>query len=153
LATVETVVEELRDQVIVGAGHKQPFEFERFLVAVTKMRVAQGEKPRPAEERDASRDFVFINVQKKKVKILFSEICYIESQREYIKITTTRGEYLSKMSTHEIESILPAQLFRRVHRSYIVAVRRIDSYTAELIEINGVTIPIGKGYKDSLDNL
>src|SRR5579872_6102683 len=57
----------------------KPFEFERFLVAVTKVRVAHGEKPRPAEEKDASRDFVFIHVQKKKVKILFSEICYIES--------------------------------------------------------------------------
>jgi DNA-binding LytR/AlgR family response regulator len=57
------------------------------------------------------------------------------------------------MSTHEIESILPPQLFRRVHRSYIVAVRRIDSYTAEMVEINGIIIPIGKGYRDSLDML
>jgi two-component system LytT family response regulator len=87
------------------------------------------------------------------VKILFADIAYIESQREYIKIVTTRGEYISKMGTHEIEALLPAQLFKRVHRSFIVAIRRIESYTAEMIEINGASIPIGKGYRDSMENL
>jgi DNA-binding LytR/AlgR family response regulator len=100
-----------------------------------------------------ARDFVFINVQKKRVKIFFSDIVYIESQREYIKITTTQGEYISKMSTHEIEEILPVHLFKRVHRSFIVSIRRIESYTAEVIEINGVSIPIGKGYRDGMEKL
>lgn len=123
----------------------KPIDFERFLVAVTKV-----QKPAPA---DATLDFIFVNVQKKKVKILFSEIVYIESQREYIKITTTKNEYISKMSTHEIEALLPPHLFKRVHRSYIVAIRWIESYTAEMIEINGVSIPIGKGYRDSMEKL
>jgi DNA-binding LytR/AlgR family response regulator len=57
------------------------------------------------------------------------------------------------MSTHEIEALLPVRLFKRVHRSYIVAIRRIESYTAEMIEINGTSIPIGKGYRDSMENL
>ena len=130
----------------------KPFEFERFLVAVTKVRTVHITKQEPPDDPE-SRDFVFINVQKKKVRILFSEIVYIESQREYIKITTIGGEYISKMSTHEIESILPAHLFKRVHRSFIVSIRRIESYTAEMIEINGVSIPIGKGYRDSMENL
>lgn len=123
----------------------KPIEFERFLVAVTKV-----QKPVDAT---GARDFIFIHVQKKKVKILFSEIVYIESQREYIKITTTKNEYISKMSTHEIEALLPPHLFKRVHRSYIVAIRWIESYTAEMIEINGVFIPIGKGYRDSMEKL
>jgi two-component system LytT family response regulator len=134
----------------------KPFDFERFLVAVTKVRSAQepvvGESGTRAGESSA-RDFVFINVQKKRVKIFFSDIVYIESQREYIKITTTRGEYISKMSTHEIEEILPVHLFKRVHRSFIVSIRRIESYTAEVIEINGVSIPIGKGYRDGMEKL
>lgn len=123
----------------------KPIEFERFLVAVTKVH-------KPAETVE-TRDYLFIHVQKKKVKILFAEIVYIESQREYIKITTTKNEYLSKMSTHEIEALLPPHLFKRVHRSYIVAIRWIESYTAEMIEINGITIPIGKGYRDSMEKL
>ena len=92
-------------------------------------------------------------VQKKKAKILFSDIVYIESQREYIKIVTTKKEYVSKMSTHEIEALLPTQLFKRIHRSFIVSVDKIDSYTAEEVEVNGVFIPVGRGYKDSLENL
>src|SRR5687767_4667605 len=127
----------------------KPIEFERFLVAVNKVKTAQGEKHKATEEKD----FIFLNVQKKKVKILFSEIVYIESQREYIKIVTTKKEYISKMSTHEIEAFLPANLFKRIHRSYIVSMSKIESYTAEMVEVNGVSIPIGRGYRDIIDNL
>jgi two-component system LytT family response regulator len=134
----------------------KPIEFERFLAAVTKVRTGRLGMQKPAdppETRDFTRDFIFITVQKKKVKILFSDIVYIESQREYIRIITIQKEYISKMSTHEIEALLPAHDFRRVHRSYIVAIRRIESYTAEMIEMNGFSIPIGKGYRDTMEDL
>src|SRR6186997_320761 len=129
----------------------KPFEFERFLVAVNKVKAAQGEKQKTIERNE--KDFIFLNVQKKKVKILFSEILYIESQREYIKIVTTKKEYISKMSTHEIESLLPPLLFKRIHRSFIVSVSKIESYTAEMVEMNGISIPIGRGYRDVIENL
>jgi two-component system LytT family response regulator len=130
----------------------KPFEFERFLVAVNKVKSAQPEKHEPAENAE-TKDYLFLNVQKKKVKILFSEIAYIESQREYIKIVTTKKEYTSKMSTHEIETLLPANLFKRIHRSFIVALNKIDSYNAEMVEVNGVSIPIGRGYRDVIEGL
>jgi len=130
----------------------KPFEFERFLVAVTKVKTLQTEKWKPGEHEE-KKDFIFLNVQKKKVKILFSEILYIESQREYIKIVTTKKEYISKMSTHEIESLLPAHLFKRIHRSFIVSVSKIESYTAEMVEMNGMSLPIGRGYRDVIENL
>jgi two-component system, LytTR family, response regulator len=130
----------------------KPFEFERFLVAVNKVKTSQGEKQK-ADESQEAKDFIFLNVQKKKVKILFSEIVYIESQREYIKIVTMKKEYISKMSTHEIEAILPANLFKRIHRSFIVSISKIQSYTAEEVEVNGVSIPIGRGYRDVIENL
>jgi two-component system LytT family response regulator len=130
----------------------KPIEFERFLVAVNKVKTAERGQPAPTESREP-RDSIFLNMQKKKVKILFSEILYIESQREYIRITTTKKEYVSKMSTHEIEALLPARLFKRVHRSFIIAIGKIDSYTAEVVEVNGVAIPIGRGYRDILENL
>src|SRR5215217_721036 len=130
----------------------KPFEFERFLIAVMKVKTAQGEKQKPVESGDR-KDYLFLNVQKKKVKILFSEIIYIESQREYIKIVTTKGEYISKMSTHEIEALLPANNFKRVHRSFIIAISKIESYTAEAVKVNGVSIPIGRGYRDIIESL
>ena len=130
----------------------KPFDFERFLVAVTKVKSAE----RAGQLRTGSneiKDHLFLNIQKKKVKILFSEIVFIESQREYIKIVTTKKEYISKMSTHEIEELLPANFFKRIHRSYIVAMSKIESYTAEMVEVNGVSIPIGRGYRDVIENL
>lgn len=130
----------------------KPFELERFLVAVTKVKKTQGAQQQPPET-PAQKDHLFLSMQKKKVKILFAEILYIESQREYIKIVTTKQVYLSKMGTHEIEALLPAQLFKRIHRSFIVAINRIESYTAEMVEVNGVAIPIGRGYRDSIENL
>lgn len=128
----------------------KPFDFERFFIAVTKVKTAQKEKPHESQD---VKDFIFLNVQKKKVKILFSEIVYIESQREYIKIITTKKAYVSKMSTHEIESLLPANLFKRIHRSFIVSISKIESYTAEIVEVNGVSIPIGRGYRDIIESL
>lgn len=130
----------------------KPFEFERFLTAVNKVKTAGGEKPAPHESPE-EKEFLFLNVQKKKVKILFSEIAYIESQKEYIRIVTTKREYLSKMSTHEIEALLPAHRFKRIHRSFIISISRIESYNAEVVEVNGVAIPIGRGYRGIIENL
>ncbi len=130
----------------------KPFEFERFLIAVNKVRTVHTEK-HTTNESPGKKDFIFLNAERKKVKILFSEIVYIESQREYIKIVTTKREYISKMSTHEIEDILPANLFKRIHRSYIISVSKIESYTAEMVEVNGVSIPIGRGYREFIENL
>ena len=130
----------------------KPFEFERFLVAVNKVRTAQAEKNKTIEPEEG-KDYIFVNVQKKKVRLLFSEIVYIESQREYIRIVTTKKQYLSKMGTQEIESLLPSQLFKRIHRSFIIALNKIDSYTAEIVEVNGVSLPIGRGYRDVIEKL
>ena len=124
----------------------KPIEFERFLVAVNKVRSKQSEINSSKAE---SKDHLFLNVQKKKVKILFSEILYIESQKEYIKIVTTKNEFLSKLSTTEMEKMLPPHLFKRIHRSYIVSLGKIDSYTADMVEVNGIPIPIGRDYRDS----
>jgi len=128
----------------------KPIEFERFLVAVNKVKKTQAEKN--VSDIEAAKQYLFLNVQKKKVRILFSEILYIESQREYIKIVTTKSQYLSKMSTHEMESLLPEQLFKRIHRSFIVAIDKIDSYTADMLEVCGVSLPIGRDYRESIKN-
>jgi len=129
----------------------KPFEFERFLVAVNKVKTAENE---PAHTIIATeKDFIFLNVQKKKVKILFGDIIYIESQREYIKVVTAKGEHLTKMSTHEIEALLPGQSFKRIHRSFIISINRIEAYNAEMVELGGVSIPIGRGYREVLEGL
>ena len=133
----------------------KPIEFERFLTAVSK--VKSGKLPSGAAVEkgglEPAKDYLFISAQKKKVKILFSEILYIESQREYVKIVTEKKAHLSKISTHEIEELLPSDHFKRIHRSFIVSIRHIESYTAEEVEIRGISIPIGREYRRVLESL
>lgn len=128
----------------------KPIEFERFLVAVNKVKAIQKEK---AHTNSDEKDHLFLNVQKKKVRIMLADILYIESQREYIRIVTAKKEYVTKMSTHQIEELLPSGDFKRIHRSFIVSVNKIESYTAEEVEINGTTIPVGRGYKYVIDEI
>jgi two-component system, LytTR family, response regulator len=126
----------------------KPFEFERFLTAVNKVQ----RQPLPTHEETA-RDYLFVNIQLRKVKIRFSEILYIESQKEYVKIVTRDASHLTKMSTHEIESLLPGSRFKRIHRSYIIALDKVKSFNSEMVEIEGNQIPVGRGYKQVLESL
>jgi two-component system, LytTR family, response regulator len=125
----------------------KPFDFERFLMAVNKVKSLKSEVLIPLE----TKDYIFVNFQKKKVKILFSEIVFIESQKEYVRIVTTKNEYLSKMGTGEIEALLPESRFKRIHRSFIISVQKIESFNTEMVEVNGVNIPIGRGYREVVE--
>ena len=130
----------------------KPIEFERFLTAVSKLKPGKV-AAQIHEDFEAVKDYLFLNVQKKKVKVLFSEILYIESQREYVKVVTEKKEHLSKISTHEIEALLPATQFKRIHRSFIVALNKIESYTTDAVEVNRISIPVGREYRQVLDGL
>lgn len=83
----------------------------------------------------------------------FSRTTFEKSQREYVKVVTTKMEYLSKISTREIETLLPFEEFKRIHRSFIVSISRIESYTAEELEVNGVSLPVGRDYRHVLKEL
>ncbi len=128
----------------------KPFEFERFLTAVNKVKK---QSLSAHTITDTTKDYLFVSIQLKKVKIYFSEILYIESQKEYIRIVTPDHSYLTKMSTHEIESLLPDTLFKRIHRSFIIAIHKVKSFNSETVEIHGNNIPVGRGYKDVLKSL
>lgn len=130
----------------------KPFEFERFLVAVNKVNTASSQKVSMSESKE-HKDYMFVTVQKKKVKLLYADIIYIESQQEYIKVVTTKKTYFSKLTTSEMESLLPPHLFKRIHRSYIVSINRIDSYTADAVETGGISIPIGRSFRNVIKDL
>lgn len=125
----------------------KPIEFSRFLMAVNKLRPSGGMQP--AKERAA----IFFNVNKKKVKVYLDEILYIESLKEYIRITTCSKSILTKFQMGQIEEMLESNQFLRVHRSFIVARGRVDAFTATDIEVGGKQIPIGRNYKDAVISL
>ena len=126
----------------------KPFSFSRFLKAVN--RVAQ--KPdtklifQMSGNESNSISFAFFNVNKNMVKVLFSEVLYVESMREYIYIHTLTGKVITKIGIGEIEKKL-ANGFLRIHRSYLVNKERISSYNAEEVIINKISLPIGPNYK------
>jgi len=130
----------------------KPFEFERFLTAINKVKLSLKETHRQINDLK-EKEYIFITVQKKKVKILFSDIIYVESQREYVKIVTKKKEFITKLSTNEIEKLLPPNLFKRIHRSFIISLDKIESYTAKTVDVNGISIPIGRGYSSVIENL
>jgi DNA-binding LytR/AlgR family response regulator len=125
----------------------KPIEFSRFLKAVNKLTApAVIASPIVTE----NRKYQFFNVNKKMVKVFFDEILYIESQREYVKITTRTQTILTKLALSEVEELLQSEKFLRVHRSFIVAKDKIEAFSATDVEIDGKQIPIGRGYKDEV---
>jgi DNA-binding LytR/AlgR family response regulator len=94
------------------------------------------------------RTYFFFSVGKKKVKVFLDEILYIESLREYVRITTKEKNILTKFQLSRIEELLSQNNFLRIHRSFIVAKDKINAFTTADVEINNKQIPIGRSYKE-----
>ena len=86
------------------------------------------------------------------VKINFSEIDYIESLGDYVKIVTEKGNIVTRETISNLEVKLPTEKFIRTHRSYIIFIEKINSFTNEYVEINRKSIPISRSYKSSVIN-
>lgn len=127
----------------------KPIEFSRFLTAVNKVHQPSAQAAAPATSSAAGdRPHLFFNVNKRQVKIYLDEILYIESLREYIRITTETKNIMTKMQLGDVEGLLTKNNFLRVHRSFIVAKSKIESFSPTEIEIAGKQIPIGRNYKE-----
>jgi DNA-binding LytR/AlgR family response regulator len=126
----------------------KPIRFSRFLKAVGKM--YQPNRSNPAEPAGAAteRKYVYFNVGKKRVKIYIDEILFIESMREYVRITTPDRSIQVKYHITEMEELLSRDNFLRIHRSFIVAKTKITAFTASEVEIGGKRIPIGRSFKE-----
>jgi len=94
-----------------------------------------------------------VNTSKKKVKLYFDEILYIESLKEYIKVYTADKVIITKYQLGQMEEQLPKGNFLRIHRSFIVAKEKIEAFTSSDIEINSKQLPIGRSYKELVNNL
>ena len=129
----------------------KPIEFSRFLMAVNKLKLQSEPRSIPAEAiipASANRTYFFFNVSKKRVKVYLDEMLYIESLKEYIRITTKGKTILTKFQLGQIEELLARNNFLRIHRSFIVAKDKIDAFTATDVEVGGKLIPIGRSYKE-----
>ncbi len=135
----------------------KPIRFDRFLKAVNKAAATLNPQyaesaPMPAPEHAEKKNgsFVYFRADRKMIKVMLRDILYIESMKDYVKVVTTEGQIITKQSITSVEAMLAGNLFVRTHRSYIVAIQKIRSYTSELIEIEKMEIPIGKLYRNSV---
>ena len=130
----------------------KPIAFDRFMKAVNKVKESLGQKG--AQQQASDDDFFFVKADKKLIKIHFSEILYIEGLKDYVIIKKEQGRVIALQTMKSLESKLPSNIFMRVHRSYIVNIKKIKAIIGNAIEIlesgQAKHIPIGKNYKDDL---
>ena len=127
----------------------KPISFDRFFKAIDKYFKTVENKTRDivvVKEQEISEGFMYVNVNKKHHKILFSKILYAESLKDYVRIHTDKTTVITKDKISDFEQKLP-NYFLRTHRSYIVNTNKITAYSAQDIEIGKLEIPIGVSYK------
>ena len=123
----------------------KPIVFERFFKATEKF-IAQNETPTPVEETETNNS-IFVNSNRKNIKILLSDVLYIESFKDYIEVHLHNDILTLKYGITAFEKLLDIR-FVRVHRSYIVNKDHVTAYTKNDIEIGTIEIPIGDFYKE-----
>ncbi|MEJ7739490.1 MAG: LytTR family DNA-binding domain-containing protein [Chitinophagaceae bacterium] len=136
----------------------KPIGFERFLQAVNKVLEINlpfsgnmNQFTEPVTE--SSNPFLYFRVDRKMVKVYLQDILLIESQKDYIKVITANRTIVTKQPISSLEEILPNTNFLRIHRSYIVAIDKINSFYADSVEVGEIEIPIGRSFKNEVNKI
>jgi DNA-binding LytR/AlgR family response regulator len=135
----------------------KPFSFERFIKAVNKVAESCGsinsdkitEPPAPK----IYDNYLTIRADRKHYKINFDNLIYIEGQRAYVTFHASNKTVTALASFKDLEDQLPDNQFIRIHKSYIVSIKHIESLEGNLIEINNIQLPVGKSYRKVVEKL
>lgn len=134
----------------------KPFNYEEFLRAANKARayteLAQAGPNAAAETQpDPTEDYLFLKVEYQLVRVALSDILYVEGLKDYVKVhlKSTPRPLLSLMSLRAMEEKLPPRRFLRIHRSFIVALDKIEAVRRLTVQIGSETIPVGEQYKEA----
>ena len=128
----------------------KPITFDRFLKAVDKAsrRILPAASPEPVAV-DKANPFVFIKDGTKLVKINFDDILFVQGLKDYVTIVTKTQKIVSLQRLKTLESQLPADEFIRIHHSYIIALKAIDTIHKGEVQIGTHFIPISDSYRKS----
>ncbi|POY36466.1 DNA-binding response regulator [Solitalea longa] len=137
----------------------KPISFDRFIKAVNK--VMQTQLPSNGGNSEINNNgsnnkneaFIYFRADRKMIKVLLKDILFVESLKDYIRVITRSKQIITKLSISALESMLPEDQFIRIHRSYLVAIDKIDSFTADDIEIEKKELPIGRMYQHEINKL
>ncbi len=128
----------------------KPISFERFYLAFQKAKqlINNNKEPRPPLQKTISqKDFIFIRTDRRIKKVYYKDIFYAEAKQNYVAFFTATEKLLALQTMKQTEEQLPADLFCRVHKSYIVNISAIGSIEQHLISIQKIQIPIGESYR------
>jgi len=135
----------------------KPFNYEEFLRSAHKAMAYYELVNKPGttitEKESIENDYLFLKVEYQLMRIAFKDIVYIESLKDYVKVWLNNGEkpVMSLTSLKALEEKLPASRFMRVHRSYIVALDKINAINRNAININNINITVGDQYKETFN--
>jgi Response regulator of the LytR/AlgR family len=132
----------------------KPIRFDRFLRAVNKafpqkLQEVETINSITTEENRPATSFIYLRVDRKMIKVLLDDILYIESDKDYVKIFNEKGFIISRQTIASVEAMLSESQFIRIHRSYIVSLNKLKSFTAETVEVGNKELPIGKLYRNN----
>jgi len=131
----------------------KPVSFERFFKAITKLNRMMGKETISAsvDYKSNPEAFVYLKVDKDMKKIFVNDIVYIESWKDYIKLFLINGKSLIiKQTITAMENLLSEHRFLRVHRSYMVSLKKISGYNGVSVQLETKEIPIGRLYKQAV---
>lgn len=131
----------------------KPISFDRFLVALQKA-YKNDKSELNFSTSNTSEEYIYLKADKKMVKVMLCDILYIESLKDYIRVKTHDKDVITHQKISYLEEKLPDDQFIRIHRSFIVPLKKIESYSSSAIEVPGKELPIGRLYKNKvLDTL
>jgi DNA-binding LytR/AlgR family response regulator len=129
----------------------KPVSFERFVKAVNKICQIN---PVEADQNGTVPEFLYFRADRKMVKVFLESIRYIESFKDYIVIhRQNEADLKVKYAISSVEKMLPHNLFLRIHRSYIVSIKKVTAFTNNDVEIGKTELPISRNYPDVFKKL
>lgn len=121
----------------------KPITFDRFFKAVE--RSIRETNPGSVPDEEA---ILYVKSGYRHIKILIEDILYMESLKDYVKIVTLTGIVTTKYRISDMEAELPPGQFLRIHRSFIIHLKKLSAYSASQVEIGQTELPIGESYKE-----
>lgn len=131
----------------------KPITYERFLRSVGRFIKQQvGTTTSDNMETGATpvKDYLYIKVDGNLVKVYLLDLLYAQAMKDYIKVFTSHGQYLTHCTMKALLELLPADVFRRIHRSYIINTQHIAVMGKDVVTIGNTAIPIGENFKGNL---
>ncbi len=130
----------------------KPFPFERFLQAFQKAQAELNRRHLPAEliVPEKSQDFITIKVDGRLVKVRFDDILFVEGLKEYVRIVCRGERHVTLERMKNMEEILPAYQFMRVHKSYIVSKSAVKALEGNQLVVDDHKIPISRSRREDV---